>query len=265
MNKLAICATSLRDTPPLEYVDAVGKAGFDAVGIRLYPSPTGMPYFPVVGNSALIRDIKHSLENSGLSVLDIQTFYVRPDIDHDAMRLSLELGAELGAQYALIIGDDPDWPRMCDGFGRLCETVTACGLVPALEAPVIWQINTLPKALKLIADSGRTDSVICIDQLLYFRAGHSVDMLREVPSGIIAYSQFADGRETGERCFPGEGSAPLGEILDALPAGQPLSLEFSAPAGSRYSAAEWASLMLEHSRRFLADYYARQAEQPVAG
>ncbi len=256
MNKLAICATSLKDTPPLEYVEAVGQAGFDAVGIRLYPSPTGMPYFPVVGNAALIRDIKHSLASSGLGVLDIQTFYVRPDMDLDAMRLSLELGAELGAQYALIIGDDPDWSRMVDGFGRLCDAVVACDLIPALEAPVIWQINTLPKALRLIGDAGRTESVICVDQLLYFRAGHSLDMLKEVPPGLIAYSQFADGHATGERCFPGEGSAPIREMLDVLPADQPLSLEFSAPAGTHYSPQEWASLMIERSRQFLTQYYA---------
>ena len=40
-------------------------------------------------------------------------------MDFDEMMPALEYAAELGATYALVIGDDPEWSRMCDNFRRL--------------------------------------------------------------------------------------------------------------------------------------------------
>ena len=51
---------------------------------------------------------------------------------------------------------------------------------------------------------------------------------------------------------------PLREMLAVLPADLPLSLEWPAPAGTSYAAAEWATIVLEHTRRYLHDYDAEQ-------
>ena len=48
---------------------------------------------------------------------------------------------------------------------------------------------------------------------------------------------------------------PLGDILDALPANIPLSIEWS-DRESGYSAAEWAKIALDGTRGFMDDYYA---------
>ena len=60
-----------------------------------------------------------------------------------------------------------------------------------------------------------------------------------------------------QRRLPGEGTLPLHEILDALPAGIPLSVELPMPKGEQRSAREWARTTAESTRRFL-DAHARR-------
>jgi len=116
-NLLALSPPTLPDTEPIEYVEAAAAAGYDAVGVRLARSPL-FPFHPVVGDAALIRELKRALASSGLTVLDILSFYLQPTTDLDAFAASLELGAELGARYALVAGDDPEWARLRDNLGR---------------------------------------------------------------------------------------------------------------------------------------------------
>jgi sugar phosphate isomerase/epimerase len=260
MNKIALAPTTLPNSPPLEYIDAAVRAGYDGIGIRLFRSP-GVTYafHPVAGNPSHMREVKSAIASAGLEVLDVLSFYLQPAMDLDSMLPPLAFGAEIGAKYALVIGDDPDWARMCDNFGRFCNAAARMGLTAALEAPVNSRtVNTLPLALQLIADTGRNNAVICLDPLQYFRAGHSVDLLRGQDPRLFPYTQITDGLATGARSALGEGAVPLHDMLDVLPAGLPLSLEWPAPAGMSYTAAEWARMALEHTRRYLQHYDAEK-------
>ena len=253
MHKIALAPTTLPNSPPLEYIDAAVQAGYDGIGIRLFRSP-GITYafHPVTGDPTLMRQVKHAITSAGLEVLDVLSFYLQPDMDLDSMLPPLAFGAEIGARYALVIGDDPDWGRMCDNFGRFCDAAAGVGLSAALEAPVNSRtVNTLPLALQLIADTGRDNAVICLDPLQYFRAGHGVDLLKGQDPRLFPYTQITDGLATGGRSAIGEGAVPLRDMLAALPADVPLSLEWPAPAGSSYAAAEWARIALEHTRRYV--------------
>jgi sugar phosphate isomerase/epimerase len=253
MYTIALAPTTLPNAPSLEYIDAAVRAGYDGIGIRLFRSP-GITYafHPVVDNPPLRRDVKRAIANAGLEVLDILSFYLQPDMDLDSMRPALAFGAEIGARYALVIGDDPDWRRMCDNLARFCAAAAQVGLTAALEAPVNARtVNTLQLALQLITDSGRDNVVLCLDPLQYFRAGHSVDLLKGQDPRLFPYTQITDGLATGERCAIGAGAVPLRDLLAVLPANLPLSLEWPAPAGTSYAAAEWARMALEHTRRYL--------------
>ena len=75
-----------------------------------------------------MRDVRTAIAAAGLEVVDILSFYLQPEMDLDSMMGPLEFGAEIGATYALVIGDDPDWPRMCDNFGRFCDAAARLGL-----------------------------------------------------------------------------------------------------------------------------------------
>src|SRR5579884_2302903 len=265
-NKIALSPNSLVGVPALEYIAALAQAGYDGIGLRMYASP-GVAYEavtqPIAGNPPLMREVKQALADSGLILYDILSYYVRPGFDLERMRPSLEFGAELGFPYALAIADDPDWQRQRDNFGALCDVAASLGLTIALEAPVGQNaVNTLDLALRLIAESQRPNAVICLDPFHFWRTGHDPSLLKAQDPRLFPYTQIDDGVDTdgppprGRREI-GKGSAPLFDILDALPAGLPLSIEWGRPPNSSYSAAEWASIALQATRTFLHAYYAR--------
>ena len=57
VNKIIIAPTTLQDTAPLEYIAATAAVGYDGIGLRVHRSP-GLPFFPVVGDTALIAEMK---------------------------------------------------------------------------------------------------------------------------------------------------------------------------------------------------------------
>jgi sugar phosphate isomerase/epimerase len=265
-NKIALSPNSLVGVPALEYIDALVKAGYDGIGLRMYASP-GVNYEsvtqPIAGDPPLMREIKSALADSGLIPYDILSYYIRPNFDLERMLPSLEFGAELGFAYALAIADDPDWTRQVNNFASLCDAAARLGMTISLEAPVGQNtVNTLPLALKLLADSGRQNAVICLDPFHFWRVGHAAELLKTAEPRLFPYTQIDDGVDTdgppprGRREI-GKGMVPLFDILDALPADLPLSIEWGRPQGSNYTPVEWADVALQATRRFVEAYRSR--------
>ena len=132
-----------------------------------------------------------------------------------------------------------NWNRQVENFGRLCDAVGNLGMTVSMEAPVTQnEVNTLPKALQVIQESGRRNAVICLDTMHFWRVGHTADLLKEQDPRLFPYTQIRDGSPTSGPCTQpsagpptkqpamGKGSVPLGDILDALPADLPLSIEW---------------------------------------
>src|SRR5215207_4027093 len=267
MNNIALSPNSLVGVPALEYIDALVKAGYDGIGLRMYASP-GVNYEsvtqPLAGNPTLMREVKRALEDSGLILYDILSYYIRPNFDLDKMLPSLEFGADLGFPYALAIADDPDWNRQRDNFSSFCDAVGRLGLTVAIEAPVVQNaVSTLPLAARLIEESGKTNAVFCLDPFHFWRAGHDPSLLREYEPRLFPYTQFDDGVDTDGppprgRREPGKGSVPLAAILDILPQGLPLSIEWGRPRESSITAAEWAQTAIDATRNFMRDCDARR-------
>ena len=258
MNKIALAPTSLPDSPPLEYVHAAGKAGYTAIGLRVFRSPgVNYPFYPIVDDPNLARDVKKAIADYGIEVVDVLSFYILPEMDFDAMMKPLEYAKELGATYALVIGDDDEWGRATENFGKFCDITKSFDLITAIEAPVVSRkINKLEKAVKLVKDSGRDNAVICLDPMQFFRVGDTADMLIGADPKLYPYTQITDGPQTGPRSALGEGVAPMYGILDNLMPEIPLSLEWPAPVGSNYTPDEWAKFALEGCKTYLNTYYA---------
>jgi sugar phosphate isomerase/epimerase len=274
VTSIVLSPTTIPNSPPLEYLHAAVDAGYDAVGLRLNASP-GMPFFPVVNNADLIRTMKEVITAADLQVLDIYSFYLQPPTKVAAFEAALHLGAELGAKYIVVMGADDDWSRMRDNFVRLCDLASLYGLGAVVETAVMRPLASLPQAQRLIDEAQRENAGICIDPLNFARAGDTVDDLRRVSRRLLPYGQLTDGiigpnepnptllgrMGPNQRRLLGQGSVPLEQILDALPPGIPLSVELPPPDGADHSAAEWAKIVLEDARRFLARIDTKRKEQ----
>ena len=285
MNKLILAPTTLPETPPVEYIEAAGAAGYDGVGLRLHRSP-GLPFHPVVGNAPLIRDIKRALGNTGLPVFDIFSCYLEPDTRIDHFTASLALGAELGGQFVMVMGNDPDFARMRDNFGLFCDEARRFDLTATVEFVPTRPLSTLALTTRMIAEAGRANAAVCIDPLHFTRTGgRPADVVR-LDRRLFPYTQINDGMlfpgepnpahfgkmPQGERRMLGKGDVDLPGLLDALPADLPLSVEIpiSLGAGLRdvaahpYTPAEWAKVALADTRQFLARYARMERRQALA-
>ena len=266
MNPIVLAPTSLVRTTPSEYIDAASQAGYDGVGLRLFASPgIGHAVFhDIAKDPALGREVKTKLKDTDLKVYDILSFYMQPETDLASMEPALKYGAEIGADYALVIGDDPDWDRMVDNFGRFCQLAAQYGLEASIEAPVTQRhVNRLEKAVNLIKESGAENAVICLDPYHFNHVGDTADMIRAEDPRLFPYTQIDDGKldppPPKGRCAPGEGIVPLADILDALTPDLPLSLEWSLQPGANFTPAEWAQHAIDKTRKFLDGYHASRS------
>ena len=264
LHRLIIAPTTLQDSGPLEYIDATIAAGYDGIGLRVHRSP-GLPFHPVVGDAALIREMRKRIADTGLEVFDLYSFYLEPDTHVAHFAPAMELGASFGAKYATVMGADTDWSRQRDNFVKTCDLARQFGLTCSLEFAVIRPLATLPQTVQLIAEAQR-DAVICIDPLHLARSGGSATDVKALNAEYFPYAQISDGvlepgepnpslfgkLGLGQRKMPGEGTLPLRELLAALPKDIPLSVELPhslAPKGTTPS--DWAKATQHAVRRYL--------------
>jgi len=90
--------------------------------------------------------MKSRIADAGLEVFDLYSFYIRPETDIAEFAPSMELGAEFGAGYATVMGDDPDWSRQRDKF---VATLRSGG---AVRPHLLARIRRDPPARDLAAD-----------------------------------------------------------------------------------------------------------------
>ena len=71
-------------------------AGFDCVGLRLIPATPQEVQHPMVGDTPLVRETERRLKDTGLRVLDVEIFRLRPDTVVANYEAALATGARLG-------------------------------------------------------------------------------------------------------------------------------------------------------------------------
>ncbi|MSQ21517.1 MAG: sugar phosphate isomerase/epimerase [Betaproteobacteria bacterium] len=203
----------------------------------------GLPFHPVMGDAALMCDIKRTITVAGLTVLDLYSFYLQADTKVAAFQDALAFGAELGAQYAMVMGDDSNWHRMRDNPARFCDMAMPFGLTAVLEFAITRPLATLQQTTQLIVEARRSNAAVCLDPLNMLRGSGGPELLVGIDPRLFLYAQITDGllgpgepdlaraRQNGPniRRMPGEGVVPIGKFLDALSAGITLSLETPGP------------------------------------
>lgn len=259
---LSLAHLTVLPAGPLELIDAAAAAGFDAVGLRVQPPLPGDKITPVAGDLPLLREMKRRLKASGVTVIDIEAFWLNPDSDLENLKPGLEAGVELGAKGVIVVGNDPERARLVDRFGRFCETCATLGLRPMFEFIPYSQVRSLPETQAFLAATGVTNCGILVDALHLSRSGGSPADIAKYPAELFSYVHLCDApmvpppadeiraEARGDRSFPGDGGLWLEDFVRAFAADTPAAIEVPSARHAGLAPAEKAKLAIERTRRF---------------
>lgn len=263
---IGLAALTVLELAPPDMVSCAHEAGFDAIGLRLLPATPEEVQHAMVGDTPLVRETAQRLADTGLPVLDIEIFRLRPDTIVADYRAALETGARFGARQALVAGNDPDEARIIDSFAAFCALAAEYGIGANLE-PMPWtDVKTFAHGARIVAAAGSENGGVLIDPIHFDRAGCEVADIGTVPPSRLRYMQVCDApaqrpsdtatllfQARAERLMPGDGGLDLAGMLRAVPADLPLSLEIPMHALTRtLPAVERTRRMLDKTRRLLA-------------
>jgi sugar phosphate isomerase/epimerase len=248
-------------------VSCAAEAGYSHVGIRVLPAtPHEQPY-DLIGDTPLLREVESRLADTGLKVLDVEIFRIKPDTrvvaDYEA---ALATAARLGASTMLVAGNDPDESRLIDTFGQFCELAQRYALSASLEFMPWTDAKNLTQVARVVHACARDNAAVLVDAFHFSRSRSRIEDIATVPASRFHYMQLCDApaaipptmdqilaEARAERLFPGEGGVDLLGILRALPRHIPISLEVPTHTLAKtVGATERARRALAATRRVLA-------------
>jgi sugar phosphate isomerase/epimerase len=247
-------------------VSCAREAGFDCVGLRLIPATPTEARHNSVGDTPLVREVARRVAESGLSVLDIEIFRLKPDTRVTDYRAALETGARLGASEALVAGNDPDEARLIASFAEFCDLAHEFGIAANLE-PMPWtDVKSFAQGLRIVEEAGKDNAGVLLDPIHFDRGGSQLGDIARAPRQRLRYMQLCDApaerptttdellrQARAERLMPGDGGLDLRGMLRAMPADIPLSLEIPMETLARsLPAPERTRRMLAKTRELIA-------------
>jgi sugar phosphate isomerase/epimerase len=242
------------------------EAGYSHVGIRLIPATPTEPQYDLVGDTPLLREVEARLRDTGVQVLDVEIFRLKPDTRVADYEAAFATASRLGASELLVAGNDPDDTRQTDNFAALCDVAKPYGLHANLEFMPWTNAKNLTEAARTVERAGRDNGGVLIDPFHFSRSRSAIADIAHVPPSRWRYMQFCDvpallpptmdeilAQARAERLFPGEGELDLLGLLRAMPRGIPLGLEVPTHTLARtVGATERARRALVATRRVLA-------------
>ncbi len=265
MHAIGLAALTVLELSPPDMVSCAAEAGFTSIGLRLLPPTAEEVQHPMIGDTPLVRETARRLADTGIPVLDIELFRLKPDTSVEDYRAALETGARLGAREVLLAGNDPDEARLTDRFAKFCEIAHEYGMGASLE-PMPWtDVRNFAQGARIVAAAGRVNGGIVIDPIHFDRGGSRAEEIATVPTSRLRYMQLCDApaerptdtetllhQARAERLMPGDGGLDLRGILRAVPPNLPLCLEIPMRTLTRtMPALERTRQMLAKTRRLL--------------
>lgn len=259
---IGVAYLTLAPLPAPESVSVAAEAGFDFVGLRVKPFSASDPDLGMGSGSKLLRETRMRLDDTGLSVLDIEFVLLTETIGEPDWLPVLESGAELGASLVSVAAADSNFARVSDNLTALTETAAKYGMRPALEPISYQRLHTLSEAVDIASESG---AAVLLDPLHLARAGDDVSAVADVDSTLIPVVQLCDAPSVSPgtqdalaresrfgRLPPGAGQLHLVEFLKAAPPEAPISVEVpNATLRAGMSDVDFARMNLLASRDLL--------------
>lgn len=264
---VSLAALTVLELTPPEMVDCAAAAGFSHVGIRLLPATPTEPRYGIVGDTPLLREVEQRLAATGVRVLDVEIFRIKPDTRVGDYEAAMATAARLGASELLVAGNDPDEARLIDTFAAFCDLAASYRLGADLEFMPWTDAKDLMQAARIVERTGRDNAGMLIDAFHLSRSRSRIEDIATIPASRLHFMQLCDvpvaipatmdailAEARGERLFPGEGGIDLPGLLRAVPRDLPLSVEVPTLALSKtVNAVERARRALAATRRVLAE------------
>ncbi len=269
---ISLAALTVLELTPPQMVSCAAEAGYSHVGIRLLPATPTEPQYDIVGDTPLLREVERRLADTGVKVLDVEIFRIKPETRVADCEAAIATAARLGASELLVAGNDPDEARLIDTFGAFCDLARSYGLGAGLEFMPWTDAKDLAQAARIVERTGRDNAAVLIDPFHFSRSRSRIEDIAAIPASRLHFMQFCDvpaaipptmdailAEARAERLFPGNGDLDLLGLLRAVPRGIPLSVEVPTHALARtVPATERARLALAATRRVLAQLDAAQ-------
>jgi sugar phosphate isomerase/epimerase len=268
---LSLAYLTVEGADPVAHVEAASAAGFAAAGLRIQSPSHLSGEQAVVGNAAVVRDIRRALAATGVRAMDaeVATLSAEPK-DYRPM---VETAAELGFQFIQVVGEDSDVDRATDRLAAFADLAATFQLRLALEFMRFRSVGTLDAAVAMIERANKKNVCLLLDALHLARSGGHPAEIRNLPAPLVAIAQLCDGPALAppldelpkeartDRLYPGEGALPLAAFLDALPPDIPLSIEVPHRSHAGLTARERALQAAAATLQFLESYWKRHAGQ----
>jgi hypothetical protein len=187
MRSVSLEHLTMIDASPVELIDAAAAGGFDMVGLRVVPPQPPNILMPGFGDPRFVRDVKARSAGTGIAVGMIEAIWLAPETRPEEIERALAVGAELGAQYALVCGNDPDEARTIDNLGRLARDARGYGLEIAFEFMSFVAVGTLAQALRIARATGEPNVRLLVDALHLSRAGADLAAFPSLDSTVVSY------------------------------------------------------------------------------
>jgi sugar phosphate isomerase/epimerase len=238
MTPLSLAHLTVLDLAPLQMIRLAAKVGYDRVGLRLIRVTDTTPGYPLHENPVDLHATRAALDETGVTVNDIEFVRLTPDFNPHVLLPFLEAGATLGARHVICAPYDPDLSRLSNSLAALHALARPIGLSCVLEFFPWTNVPDLASARAAVAKTGADDVGILVDTLHFDRSGSSLADLATLPPQRLPFLHLCDaavhppystedllhaGR--AERLPPGEGQIDLASMLARLPENLPIALE----------------------------------------
>lgn len=213
-------------------IDVAAEAGYDAIE----PWVSSLQEYTRDGGS--LADIRKRIEGHGLTVESAISF-PRWIVDDDAVRAEaveqvkreMDLLAQIGGKRIAAPpagatgGDQLDLLRAAERYRTLLELGDQTGVIPQVE---VWgsskNLHRLGQSMFVVIESGHPKACLLPDVYHIYKGGSDFNGLKTISSKTIQVFHLNDypadpPRETirdGDRVMPGDGIAPLTQILRDL-------------------------------------------------
>jgi sugar phosphate isomerase/epimerase len=264
---LSLSPLTVLPCSPLDQIDAAHAAGYDAVGLRLQPAMA--TDVDVMADVPLQRAIERRLAVTGLRLLDVDVVRVGAHTDVAAFEPLLRYAGGLGARNLVFTSSSPEEYRASNEgetarkIAELCEAAQRHGIRPIVEFIPFRGIASFVDAQRIAALVNHSNFAICVDALHLHRSGGSPAELTRADPRLLASVQLCDAPLSApddlpwesryDRLYPGEGALPLRELLRAVPADLPVSVEVPNVVRAQRSPFERAREAAACARRILSD------------